>query len=997
MKKIYPFLFAFVFASLHAWSQCSPATGFSHTNITPWSADIVYTAYAANDLIEIGIGNFTPGINNTAGQGGSIVYIGSVATTIDFLYGSVTYTYYIRKYCGSNTWSANSVVGTFTTAPCFAMNFQGYGVPHTMNFSGRGYIDSYGYSCSGTYGTYYGKENILQFQASHYSFIVDVDYINPTNHPITYSLRVNPEGLGFCDPTNTPCKDRLTVSPGTTRRYYSVDIPNPSSFYTMLTFDIDDSATYSVNAPSVSVYVTVGCGDPGTINASASTICQGTSVTLTPSGGTIPQGSTYNWYTGSCGQTWYGSSSSLTVSPNVTTTYYARLEGPCGFSGCVSKTITVSNYPYAFISSTTCAPGVVSQLTANNSVPPYTFQWRRNSAMIPGATGASYIPGATGNYDCLVSNLCATNTSQSILVNAFGSLPVAQITYPYNPPQYCPGSFIPLSVTSVAGQSYQWKFNGTPISGATNSTYNANMNGNFVCDVTNVCGTVSSSSINVNPTPVPVLTPISSTTFCPGGSVTINVSMSTSGQYNWSRDGIVIPGATNGQYTATQSGVYTWTYYPACGTVTSNGITVTVTSTPYAAITTNSPSTIVCSPNIVSLRANTGTGYTYQWRRNGINITGTSFSYAANVSGSYDCIVTSPCGSATSNAIVATVFTGPPVATISAAGSTAFCGPGSVTLNATSGTGLTYQWQANGTPVSGATNSTYVATAAGSFICIVSNSCGSSTSNAIIVTTNAAPAAAGAITGQSSGVCLSSKTYSVAAIANATSYSWTAPPGSSITSGQGTTSITISFTSGFSSGTISVAGSNSCGSGSSSSLSVIAIPAQPGTITGAVSVCHNQNNVIYTIAIVAGATSYTWTVPPGASIKTGQGTRQIKVRYGNSAGLVTVKANNSCGSGAVRSVTIAMPCRDESEAEDEMYDVRVYPNPFRHDFTLEINSSPNDLTTISIFDLTGRQIETHQAAVRSLQCGENLPAGIYLLEVISGENRKMVKLIKEGD
>jgi hypothetical protein len=69
----------------------------------------------------------------------------------------------------------------------------------------------------------------------------------------------------------------------------------------------------------------------------------------------------------------------------------------------------------------------------------------------------------------------------------------------------------------------------------------------------------------------------------------------------------------------------------------------------------------------------------------------------------------------------------------------------------------------------------------------------------------------------------------------------------------------------------------------------------PGTISGQTNICGTASNVPYTIAPVSGATSYTWTVPPGAVIASGQGTSSINVNYpvGSSSGNVTVTASNS--------------------------------------------------------------------------------------------------------
>jgi hypothetical protein len=57
---------------------------------------------------------------------------------------------------------------------------------------------------------------------------------------------------------------------------------------------------------------------------------------------------------------------------------------------------------------------------------------------------------------------------------------------------------------------------------------------------------------------------------------------------------------------------------------------------------------------------------------------------------------------------------------------------------------------------------------------------------------------------------------------------------------------------------------------------------------------------------VVGATSYTWTVPAAAQISAGAGTNSIVVKFGSNGGNVTVKANSSCGSSAVKSLPVTV-------------------------------------------------------------------------------------------
>ena len=68
----------------------------------------------------------------------------------------------------------------------------------------------------------------------------------------------------------------------------------------------------------------------------------------------------------------------------------------------------------------------------------------------------------------------------------------------------------------------------------------------------------------------------------------------------------------------------------------------------------------------------------------------------------------------------------------------------------------------------------------------------------------------------------------------------------------------------------------------------------PGAITGQNTICGTPSNLPYSISAVAGATTYTWSVPPGANIAGGQGTISITVNYpgGSTSGNVSVTASN---------------------------------------------------------------------------------------------------------
>lgn len=158
---------------------------------------------------------------------------------------------------------------------------------------------------------------------------------------------------------------------------------------------------------------------------------------------------------------------------------------------------------------------------------------------------------------------------------------------------------------------------------------------------------------------------------------------------------------------------------------------VAVTPTTGAAATasiTASGSTSICQGSSVILRANTGTGYTYQWYRNGTAISGaTASTLAAGTAGSYVVQVGNSCLPVRSSAVTVTTNTGV-TPLVTATGFT-------LTTNAIS----SIQWLLNGVTISGANSATYVVTQTGRYSVRGSvNGCGELTSDDVYLTILAA-------------------------------------------------------------------------------------------------------------------------------------------------------------------------------------------------------------------------------------------------------------------
>jgi uncharacterized protein (TIGR02145 family) len=84
------------------------------------------------------------------------------------------------------------------------------------------------------------------------------------------------------------------------------------------------------------------------------------------------------------------------------------------------------------------------------------------------------------------------------------------------------------------------------------------------------------------------------------------------------------------------------------------------------------------------------------------------------------------------------------------------------------------------------------------------------------------------------------------------------------------------------------------------------LPAAPGAITGNSNVFAIASCLAYSISAIPDASGYTWTVPAGAVITSGQGTTSIMVDYGTNGGNVSVRSENSCGNSIYTDLNITM-------------------------------------------------------------------------------------------
>ncbi|OFY17098.1 MAG: hypothetical protein A2X11_01880 [Bacteroidetes bacterium GWE2_42_24] len=261
------------------------------------------------------------------------------------------------------------------------------------------------------------------------------------------------------------------------------------------------------------------------------------------------------------------------------------------------------------------------------------------------------------------------------------------------------------------------------------------------------------------------------------------------------------------------------------------------------------------------------------------------------------------------------------------------------------------------------------------------------------------PAPAGPISGPSTICVAATGNYTVGTIAGATDYVWSVPAGATITSGQGTTAITVNFGVNAVSGNVSVYGSNSAGNGTASNLSVIVNepPSVATTPTGPLGIdllTVTQSEYITTGA--TGAASYTWEITPAeAGTIIGSGLT-ANVTWGNYAGSasIRVKALNECGSGNwSQAITVEIYNSVGINEPAEQKVLSVYPSPSDGHITIDLRAFSGDVA-LRVADLTGRLwIQSNVRGGEEISLNLDIPRGIYLMQADDGTLKAGKKLM----
>ncbi|WP_211161608.1 Ig-like domain-containing protein [Flavobacterium solisilvae] len=421
-----------------------------------------------------------------------------------------------------------------------------------------------------------------------------------------------------------------------------------------ITVNFSNTAT----SGNIAVYATNDCGDgavsanyPVTVNipsvvptsiSGMTTICEGTSTTLTLVGGTQGTGATAEWFSGSCGGTSAGTGNSITVSPTTTTTYYVRYSGSCNITTCASVTVTVDPLPVAAGAISGTATVCQGQTSVVYTVPAianengYVWTLPTGATITSGANThsitVSFANNATsGNIAVYATNDCgdgAVSANYPVTVNIPSVMPTS-ITVGATP--ICEGTSTTLTLaggTQGTGATAEWfsgSCGGTPAGTGNSITVSPTTTTTYFVRYSGDCNTTTCASVTVIVNPLPVaagaisgLTPV-----CQGqtGVIYTVPAIANENGYVWT-----LPSGASGSSTTNSinvsfsntatSGNITVYGTNSCGVGATATLAITVNISPYIP---NSYTQTICSGDTATVTpANGGgnivpAGTTYSW------------------------------------------------------------------------------------------------------------------------------------------------------------------------------------------------------------------------------------------------------------------------------------------------------------------------------------------------------------------------------------------------
>jgi hypothetical protein len=385
--------------------------------------------------------------------------------------------------------------------------------------------------------------------------------------------------------------------------YFNAVQPSAAGNYTLTVTNSAGAATTAAASIAVAAAIAPGISVQPASQVAAYGV--GTSISV---GVTGSPNFTYQWYLNG-------------VAIAGATNYQYSIPSPVlSDAGTYSVTITnsagsVTSSAATLVVSAPIAPTITQQpsdliLTTNSSAqlsvgvsgsPSFSYQWYENGTAITGQTGSSYYfygstAGATGLYSVKVSN--SVGSVMSSTVNVTVAVPPT-IATPPGAQSVAAGqtAVIGVGVVSTIPVTYQWMFNGTPltdgggISGSTSAALTVSgtsqLSGNYSVVISNSLGTATSSAGTLTVTaagtgPQIALQP-NPASVAVGQTVAFYVGATGTGSttYQWRQNGLPISGANDPYLVvpnvqAATAGIYNCSITDSTGTASTNAAAITI-------------------------------------------------------------------------------------------------------------------------------------------------------------------------------------------------------------------------------------------------------------------------------------------------------------------------------------------------------------------------------------------------------------------------------------
>ncbi|HEX3168037.1 MAG TPA: gliding motility-associated C-terminal domain-containing protein [Chitinophagaceae bacterium] len=594
-----------------------------------------------------------------------------------------------------------------------------------------------------------------------------------------------------------------------------------------------------------------------TVSPNNSTICAGSSTTLTAtaSGGDTPYN--YLWSTGQTGP-------SITVNAGAVYTVSVTDIHNC-LPAVQSGTVIIAPVPNApsLTSNSPVCEGSALNLFAS-TVPGATYSWTgpngfTSSLQNPVINNATVANAGSYTVNVTVGQCTSTSATTSVIVNTIPATPVVSTNSPV-----CEGTNLNLTASLVPGASYSWtgpnNFTSSNQNPGISNAGSVNAGTYFVTATANGCTSTPASviaSVNMLP-PAPIVS--TNSPLCSGSSINLMAGSMMGATYMWT--------GPNGFSSSSQNPTIANANTNASGsysvTATVNGCTgaagtALITVNPIPASPSVSSNGSLCAGSTLSLSASGIAGASYLWSGpNGFSsslqnpvinnvTTASAGSYTVNVTLA-QCTSPSAVTSVVINSVPAIpVVSAPPV-----------CQGMNLNLTASLIPGATYSWTGPNGFTSLLQNPT-IANAgtinSGTYsVTVTANGCTSISAN-VTAAVNTVPAAP--IVSTNGPVCSGSSLHLTASTLTGASYSWTGPNGfASSLQNPVINNVTVANAGSYSV-TVTV---GQCTSTSTSTSAVInPIPTTPVVSTSPA--CQGTDLNI-TASLVPGV-SYSWTGPNG--------------------------------------------------------------------------------------------------------------------------------------